>query len=48
MDNDNLLKFVPFSGSFDSAFWEKLSSYKLEVQMLNDDVIDVIGYFQNC
>ena len=48
MEINNVLKYVPFSSSFDGGFWNKLTNHKLEIQMLNDDCIDATGYFTNC
>ena len=48
MENNTFLKYVPFNSSFDGGFWSKLSTHKLEIQMLKDDSIDANGYYTNC
>ncbi len=47
-NNQELLKFVPFSSCINPSFWYELNRMKLDEYKLNDEFKNITGFFNTC
>ncbi|XP_046456837.1 ubiquitin-like modifier-activating enzyme ATG7 [Daphnia pulex] len=47
VDNEKILQFLPFSSVISSSFWHKLTQMKIDVYALNDEPVEITGYYTN-
>ncbi|CAG8483984.1 236_t:CDS:10 [Paraglomus occultum] len=45
MSADDILRFAPFSSAVEATFWHALTTQKIDVYKLDDDLKDVLGYY---
>ena len=45
MSTDDILRFAPFSSAVEATFWHALTTQKVDVYKLDDDLKDVLGYY---
>ena len=45
--SDIMLQFLPFSSVVETTFWHQLTQLKMDVYALNEDSVDITGYYSN-